>query len=83
MSSLSPVLTIILGSVTGPGGDVLRYWWLELEGATVLQDWSHAGTGGEAALNLGPLPSISIGTYTLISENCHEHVIFQMLVWMA
>jgi hypothetical protein len=58
--------TVIKGSATDQDGDTLQYRWLE--GEQVLLDWSPVGETGEAYLNLGTLPYLSVGNHTLTLE---------------
>jgi len=58
--------TTIQGTATDPEGDPLEYRWLD--GAKVILDWSPVGETGEAYLNLGTLPYLSVGNHTLTLE---------------
>jgi hypothetical protein len=58
--------TVIEGTAADQDGDTLQYRWLE--GEQVLLDWSPVGENGEAYLNLGTLPYLSVGNHTLTLE---------------
>lgn len=65
-------LTILQGSASDADGDALRYQWLE--GGTVLQGWTAVGANGEAPLNLGDLPTFTLGSHTLTLEVTDDKV---------
>ena len=64
--SADQLYTVILGTATDPDGDTLEYRWVE--GDQVLLDWSPVGPNGEAYLDLGTLPYLSVGDHTLTLE---------------
>jgi len=71
--STGQAYTVLQGTATDPDGDSLEYRWVEAvesDGGdeVLLLDWTEVGTGGEAYLDLAPLPYFSIGDHTLILE---------------
>jgi len=58
--------TVIKGNATDQDEDTLQYRWLD--GPKVILDWSPVGENGEAYLNLGSLPYLSVGNHTLTLE---------------